>query len=284
LKLTKNQAKKLEVKPNTQLSPHLEKCCLLLSANVSYQNTARDLEILTGLKVCHSTQQRLVQRYKFTEVRVKQEVEELSVDGGKVRLRTPKGLGCEWRDYKAVNLHTQAVAAYFQDNQSLLAWVNQQELSEIVTCLGDGHDGIWNLIAAIATKESRLEILDWYHLVENLYKVGGDQALLAKVEAFLWRGNVAAAIAEFDDWSSPQVENFIAYLHKHQSRIPDYWYFQSEQISSIGSGAIESTVKQIGRRVKISGAQWNKHNVPQVLFHRTAYLNGMLSTTGYLQR
>ena len=143
--------------------------------------------------------------------------------------------------------------------------------------------GIWNLIAGIATKESRLEILDWYHLVENLYKVGGDKGLLAKVKAFLWRGNVASAIAEFDDWSPPQVENFIAYLHKHQSRIPDYWYFQSEQISSIGSGAIESTVKQIGRRVKISGAQWNKHNVPQVLFHRTAYLNGMLSTTHYLQ-
>ena len=71
------------------------------------------------------------------------------------------------------------------------------------------------------------------------------------------------------------IENFIAYLRKHQSRIPDYWYFQTEQISSIGSSAIESTVKQIGRRVKISLAQWHKHNVPQVLFHRTAYLNGM---------
>ncbi len=105
---------------------------------------------------------------------------------------------------------------------------------------------------------------------------------MAKVEAFLWRGNVAAAIAEFDERSHPQVDNFIAYLPKHHSRIPDYWYFQTEQISSIGSGAIESTVKQIGRRVKISGAQWNKHNVSQVLLHRTAYLNGMLSPTGYL--
>jgi len=63
-------------------------------------------------------------RGKFTEVRVKQEVEELSVDGGKVRLRTPNGQGCEWKDYKAVNLHGQAVAAYFQDNQALLTWVN----------------------------------------------------------------------------------------------------------------------------------------------------------------
>ena len=135
------------------------------------------------------------------------------------------GQGCELQDYKAVNLDGQAVAAYFQDNQALLRWVNQQQLSEIVTCLGDGHDGIWNLIAGIATSDNRLEILDWYHLVENLYKVGGDKVRLARVKAFLWRGNVAAAIAEFDGWSHPQVDNFIAYLRKHHSRIPDYWYF-----------------------------------------------------------
>lgn len=256
---------------------------MLLSANVSYTNTAQDLESLTGLKISPSTQQRLVQRYEFTAVRVKQEIEELTVDGGKVRLRTPKGLGCEWRDYKAVNLDGQAVAAYFQDNKALLNWVNQQQLSEIVTCIGDGHDGIWNLIAGIATTECRLEILDWYHLVENLYKVGGSNHCLERVEGFLWRGNIKAAIAELDGWSHPQVDNFIAYLYKHHSRIPDYWYFQTEQISSIGSGAIESTVKQISRRVKISGAQWSKQNVSQVLKHRTAYLNGMLSTTNYLQ-
>jgi hypothetical protein len=146
-----------------------------------------------------------------------------------------------------------------------------------------GDQGIWNLVAGIATHDSRLEILDWYHLVENLYKIGGDKNLLARVEALLWRGNVAAASAEFDEGSLPQVDNFIAYLYKHQSRIPNYWYFQTEQISSMGSGAVESTVKQISRRVKISGAQWNKQNVSQVLFHRTAYLHGMLSTTNYLQ-
>ncbi|MDC0832242.1 ISKra4 family transposase, partial [Geitlerinema sp. CS-897] len=33
-------------------------------------------------------------------------------------------------------------------------------------------------------------------------------------------------------------------------------------------------VKQIGRRLKISGAQWERQNVPQVLKQRCAYLNG----------
>ena len=80
-----------------------------------------------------------------------------------------------------------------------------------------------------------------------------------------------------DNWSNPQVQNFINYLNKHRLRIPDYWYLSFLQVCSIGSGAIESTVKQIGRRIKISGAQWNQLNVPQVLAHRTAYLNGMLT-------
>lgn len=65
-----------------------------------------------------------------------------------------------------------------------------------------------------------------------------------------------------DNWSNPQVQNFINYLNKHRLLIPDYWYLHSEHACSIGSGAIESTVKQIGRRIKISGAQWNEKNVP----------------------
>lgn len=59
-------------------------------------------------------------------------------------------------------------------------------------------------------------------------------------------------------------------------RIVNYQYYQAEQICSIGSGAIESTVKQIDRRTKISGAQWKFDNVPQILAHRCAYLNGLI--------
>jgi hypothetical protein len=42
---------------------------------------------------------------------------------------------------------------------------------------------------------------------------------------------------------------------------------KKQQGLTIGSGSVESTVKQIGRRVKISGAQWHKSNVAQVLNH-----------------
>ena len=72
-------------------------------------------------------------------------------------------------------------------------------------------------------------------------------------------------------------KNFCNYLVKHQHRIVNYQYYQAEEICSIGSGAVESAVKQIGRRIKISGAQWLPENVPQVLAHRCAYLNGLFT-------
>jgi hypothetical protein len=75
--------------------------------------------------------------------------------------------------------------------------------------------------------------------------------------------------------SKPRTFAIITGAHRH--RIINYEYFQAEQICSIGSGAVESTVKQIDRRTKISGAQWKRENVPQVLAHRCAYLNGLLS-------
>jgi len=65
LKITKKQADILQVKSRSKISPHLEKCCLLLSANESYENAEQDLITLTGMAVGHSTQQRLVQPQEF---------------------------------------------------------------------------------------------------------------------------------------------------------------------------------------------------------------------------
>ena len=249
---------------------------MLVSANESYARSAEDVEVLTGVRVSGSTQQRLVHRQDFEPPQVDEGVKEMSIDGGKVRLRTPKGQPSQWHDYKGVNLHQCGVSAFYRDNDGLVRWVNQQPLAPLVVCLGDEHDGIWNLFEQVGPHSQRLEILDWYHLMENLGKVGGSQRRLDAVEACLWKGDVDGAVKLFDGWQNERVERFIAYLSKHRHRIVNYDYYQAEGIS-IGSGEIESTIKQIGRRVKISGAQWNEDNVPQVLLHRCAYLNGQFS-------
>lgn len=159
----------------------------------------------------------------------------------------------------------------------MVEWVNGQPLAEVLTCLGDGHDGIWNIVSQLAPDRHRREVLDWFHLVENLHKVGGSLKRLHQAEVLLWKGQVESARALFSQLKSKQAQNFCAYLEQHRHRIINYQYYQAEGICSIGSGAIESTIKQIDRRTKISGAQWKEENVPQVLAQRCAYLNGLIS-------
>ena len=69
-------------------------------------------------------------------------------------------------------------------------------------------------------------MLDWYHLKENLYRVGGSLHRLRKVESYLWQGLVTEAIEEFEGLKNKKAQNFQEYLRKHQERIPDYQLYQ----------------------------------------------------------
>jgi len=258
------------------MSPQLEKCCLLLSANGSYARAEEDIEVLTGVKVCHSKQQRLVHQVDMPEPIASEWIESMAIDGGKIRIRTSEGEPSVWRDYKAVNLDTEVVGAFFQENEELVAWVNQQPLPEIFSCLGDGHDGIWNLFGKIGNEPQRCETLDWYHLVENLWKIDLNESLKHEIKQLLWNGELAQVVDILQSSESSGTVNFLAYIQKHRYRIPCYNHFHHQAIP-IGSGAVESLVKQIDRRGQISGAQWASKNVPQVLKHRCAYLNGFFS-------
>jgi hypothetical protein len=265
----------LNIIAHRQISPHLENCCLRLSAIVSYEQASQDLAYLTGIQVCGKTQQRLVHRQSFPMPEADLPLQEIAVDGGTVRLRTPLGEACDWRNYKAMAMDI-GIIADFQNNQALITQVNAYRLANPVTCLGDGHDGIWNIIDNVATAEGRREVLDWYHLKENLYKLSDSTRRLKQAEALLWQGKVEAVLDLLKRSRQKQAKNFCQYLRKHQSRIINYGYYQAEGICSIGSGAVESGIKQINRRIQLSGAQWKPENVSQVLAHRCAYLNGLI--------
>ena len=229
------------------------------------------------MSISAKTQQRLVHRHEFSEDKSLENLQEISVDGGKVRLRTEvKGESCIWRDYKAICVNKSLRQAWFGENDELIKWVNQQSLADPIYCLGDGHSGIWNIIAQFVNPGEKREILDWFHLLENLNKVGGSEKRLKKAESLLWHGKIDETIELISPLIKKQAQNFCAYLETHRHRIINYNYYQEEHICSIGSGAVESTVKQIDRRLKISGAQWNQEHIPQVLKHRCAYLNNSL--------
>ena len=113
--------------------------------------------------------------------------------------------------------------------------------------------------------------------MENLHKIEAKDNQLKQLEAYLWTGQVWATINYLNKLRLVGATNFCKYLKKHQTRIINYHNFQCQQICSIGSGAVESAVKQIAHRVKLAGAQWKEENVAQILQLRTGYLNGQLA-------
>ncbi|EAM52155.1 hypothetical protein CwatDRAFT_5309 [Crocosphaera watsonii WH 8501] len=136
LKITEKQCDRLGVNPYTRHSPLLEKCCLLLSANESYQNAEKDMLLLMGFKVGHSTHHRKVQRIDNLLPEVKQGCSEVAVDGGKIRLRGEDGEKSYWKEYKTARLQGIYYGAFFEDNQSLIDWVNSQKLTNPLYYLG----------------------------------------------------------------------------------------------------------------------------------------------------
>jgi hypothetical protein len=246
---------------------------LQLSATKSFQKAEQDMMLLTGVKVGHSTHHRKVQKIEMILPDVKQKLSEVAIDGGTIRLRAEGGGKSYWKEYKTARLQGIYYGAFFEDNQSLIDWINSQRLTKPVYCCGDGHDGIWNIFKEIADKQQRIEILDWYHLIENLYKMEAKVYHLLQIKAYLWMGEVKEAIKYIKTNQLKGGSKFCNYLKKHFHRIVNYHFCTINNICSIGSGAVESGVKQIAHRVQITGAQWKQENVNKILQLRCAYLN-----------
>ena len=56
------------------------------------------------------------------------------------------------------------------------------------------------------------------------------------------------AIALFQQECPKRARKFLAYVEKHRHRLVNYELLQAEHHISIGSGAVESAIKQIDRR------------------------------------
>jgi len=80
LEITAQQVSKLGVDSYRQLSPLLESCCLLVSANVSYEQAETDVAYLTEVRISAKTQQRIVHRQNFSQPSPKSPLEEISID------------------------------------------------------------------------------------------------------------------------------------------------------------------------------------------------------------
>lgn len=148
-------------------------------------------------------------------------------------------------------------------------------LANAITVLGDGAEWIWNLAETVFPLAD--EVLDAFHAVEHIgdaakavwgdgteatarHRAAGRQALLTggKIGVERW---LQTALPDVPPGVSHEpLVHLLAYLAKHPTRL-DY----AERLAegrSIGSGAVESAVKQtINLRLKRTGARWRGEHV-----------------------
>ena len=150
-----------------------------------------------------------------------------------------------------------------------------------VVVIGDGAHWIWNMCEEIFPEA--VEILDYYHLSENVHKFGRylhpdndiemkkwSKDILDKVDS----GKVEQIIDELPDLEGvtlpDHVPNLKKYIKNNKKRVeyPDY----KKKGYYIGSGAIESGNKMvIQQRMKQSGMRWSLSGGQQIAALRAKY-------------
>lgn len=221
----------------------------------------------------------------------------LSMDGGMVNIRDEG-----WREFKigavfdlerrlerdrdtndfvervhgvAVS-YTACLGSTTQFAPRLRALATQRQISAARQSLvvADGSEWIWN----IATRDfpHSVQILDWYHANQHLNQAAKAlhpadsqqaQAWLAQAQKHLFQGQI-------EQITRPLHEHNLAsqatYFHTHQHRM-QYHDFQ-QQGFPLGSGTIESGVKQFKARLTGAGMRWSRSAAEFMLALRAAVL------------
>jgi hypothetical protein len=177
-------------------------------------------------------------------------------------------------------------AKEFGEVQYLEAKRRGAERARRLTSVNDGAEWIWALV--LLCYPLALQVIDWWHAVERLWKVGnlvfgqGSELASAWVKARkdeLWKGEVSKVIAALDGLGGKASEEAIdevrklrEYLRTHQERMR-YEQFR-EAGEPVGSGTVESACKTVvGTRMKGAGMRWQVKRAEAVLALRCAILS-----------
>ena len=133
-----------------------------------------------------------------------------------------------------------------------------------------------------------LQVVDWWHAVERLWKVAnlvygqGSELASAWVKARkneLWKGETAKVIAALDglDPGSEEAREEARLLREYVRTHADRMRYQRfrEAGEPVGSGTVESACKNVvGTRLKRGGMRWKVERAEAVLALRCAILSG----------
>lgn len=223
----------------------------------------------------------------------------LSMDGGMVNIR-----GEGWREMKVgtvfdvekrlernpqtdeldemahgVNVHYTAVLGTKDEfTPALWALAVQQNIptARNRSVVADGAAWIWNVAEDVCPDGQ--QVVDWYHATEHLYKSAlalyPSESDLAKRKRWfksyknhLYMGNIDTLISVLH---KRDVSQFATYFEQHKRRM-QYSQFREEGLP-IGSGTVESAVKQFKQRLCGTGMRWHLDSAHRMIILRSAIL------------
>jgi hypothetical protein len=144
-----------------------------------------------------------------------------------------------------------------------------------ISVLADGADWIWT--ETRGHFPSAEGVLDIFHALEHLSEAGKRLFGEGTEEAFAWlTASRSALVSEGWHGLCDQVGRVLSTDRTPETQavmddLTQYFFKQRDHLKyarrlaegrSIGSGMIEGTCKQLGKRLKQSGARWNVINVP----------------------
>ena len=138
----------------------------------------------------------------------------------------------------------------------------------------DGAEWIWNLAADYFP--DRVQIVDWYHACDHLSSAASAlhpqdaqaaQRWYQQHRDDLFAGNIHQITSPLDHTG---LSDHAHYFHTHKRRM-QYQEFR-EQGHPIGSGTVESGIKQFKARLTDPGMRWTRTNAERMLVIRAAVL------------
>jgi len=276
-----------------------------LSASSIWRQTQKHGQRLLDY-VTHEREQVSVERIQLPDaMHDHQQLKAVSMDGGMVNIRDDG-----WREVKVgtvfdvelrlernpqtqeldemahgVNVRYTAVLGTKDEfKPALWALAVQQDLptARQRSVVADGALWIWDVAEHVCPDGQ--QVVDWYHAVEHLHTAAvalypDDTDAHKRLRWFktykthLYMGRIDTLISVLHKRDAAQ---FATYFERHKRRM-QYLAFREEGLP-IGSGTVESGVKQFKQRLSGTGMRWLSDNLNRMLVIRAAVLGNDFHT------
>ncbi len=161
-----------------------------------------------------------------------------------------------------------------------LAWRHSIPTAADSSVTADGAAWIWRLAADLFPDSA--QIVDWYHACQQLAKSAhalypnndtAAQRWFRRRCTNLYKGEIHKITHPLDSANLSQQSH---YFHTHKRRLQYHTYLEAGY--PIGSGTVESGVKQFKGRLTGAGMRWSRHSAEDMLVIRGAVLDQSFDT------